>query len=198
MKNKIKIVLTAAVFIVCGILHFYGNSAGDVEIQSADSAGGVSAGTIGSIESSNSEKAAGSEGIIVYVCGAVRVPGVYELSTGERVSSAVELAGGLKQDAASESINLAARLSDGERIYIPYIGEDITPEQDETLGSGKIDINSAGKDELMTLAGIGSAKADAIIKYRDSSPFTSIEDIMKVPGIKEGAFEKIKEQIVAK
>lgn len=198
MKNKIKIVLTAAVFIVCGILHFYGNSAGDVEIQSADSTGGVSAGTIGSIESSNSEKAAESEGIIVYVCGAVRVPGVYELSTGERVSSAVELAGGLKQDAASESINLAARLSDGERIYIPYIGEDITPEQDETLGGGKIDINSAGKDELMTLAGIGSAKADAIIKYRDSSPFTSIEDIMKVPGIKEGAFEKIKEQIVAK
>ena len=131
--------------------------------------------------------------IYVYVCGAVNQEGVYELPTGSRVYEAVEMAGGFQEDADTRNVNQAQVLEDEERIYVPVIGEEVQPDSEE---NGKININKASKDELMTLPGVGESRAESIIKYRkEQGAFHSIEDIMQVSGIKEGLFEKIKDLI---
>lgn len=134
-----------------------------------------------------------SEHIYVYVCGAVNQEGVYELSKGSRVYQAVEMAGGFREDADAKNVNQAKVLEDEERIYVPVIGEEVQVDSDEDR---KININKASKKELMTLPGVGESRAESIIKYREGQgAFQSIEDIMKVSGIKEGLFEKIKDLI---
>ena len=150
--------------------------------------------------------------VVVYVCGAVVNPGVYELSEGSRIDDAVIAAGGFSEDADRTYVNLAARLSDGSKLQIPTLSET----SDETLakeinsfdtedngsgpgasdGGGLININTASQTELATLPGIGEGIAGKIIKYRDENgSFKSIEDIMKVSGIKDKLFSKIKDQI---
>ena len=150
--------------------------------------------------------------VVVYVCGAVVNPGVYELSEGSRIDDAVTAAGGFSEDADRTYVNLAARLSDGAKLQIPTLSET----SDETLakeinsfdaedngskpgasdGGGLININTASQTELATLPGIGEGIAGKIIKYRDENgSFKSIEDIMKVSGIKDKLFSKIKDQI---
>ena len=132
------------------------------------------------------------ECIYVYVCGAVNQEGVYELPTGSRVYEAIEMAGGFREDADSRSVNQAQVLSDEERIYVPVIGEENIVEESD----GRININKASKEELMTLPGVGASRADSIIKYREEhGRFQSVEDIMLVSGIKEGLYEKIKDLI---
>lgn len=143
--------------------------------------------------------------IWVYVCGAVNVPGVYELKEDARLYEAIELAGGVNHEAAPEVLNQARVLADGERIYVPKQDEaEAYSLQDQGLESnagtadtgGKININTAGKEELMTLPGIGESKAEKILRYReDHGAFRSIEDVMQIEGIKEGVFNKIKEKI---
>ena len=114
--------------------------------------------------------------IWVYVCGAVNAPGVYELKEDARLYEAIELAGGVNQEAAPEVLNQARVLADGERIYVPKQDEaESYSLQDQGLESnagtadtrGKININTAGKEELMTLPGIGEAKAEKILRYRE-------------------------------
>ena len=138
----------------------------------------------------------------VHVCGEVMRPGVYELEAGSRIYEAVELAGGFTQEAAASYLNLAQEIADGMKIEVPSEADlEKLPETPAgTAGAvpddGKVNINTADKASLMTLKGIGEAKAEDIISYRDSNgPFGSIEDIMKVPGIKNAAFEKIKDDI---
>ena len=141
--------------------------------------------------------------IWVYVCGAVNAPGVYELKEDARLYEAIELAGGVNQEAAPEVLNQARVLADGERIYVPKQDEaESYSLQDQGLESnagtadtrGKININTAGKEELMTLPGIGEAKAEKILRYREEhGAFRSIEDVMQIEGIKEGVFNKIKD-----
>lgn len=135
--------------------------------------------------------------IMVYVCGAVVTPGVYEVSTKDRVIEAIEQAGGMTEEADTTYLNLAETMIDGQKINVPTIeeGELLEKEQEATL-SGLININRASKEELMTLAGIGEAKALDIIAYREAQGgFNSIEELMEISGIKEGVFEKIKDQI---
>lgn len=133
------------------------------------------------------------EYLYVYVCGAVNQEGVYELSRGSRVYEAVEMAGGFREDADTRNVNQAQLLEDEERIYVPVIGEDVEMYSEE---DGKININRASKEELMTLPGVGESRAESIIKCREEQgAFQSIEDIMQVSGIKEGLFEKIKDLI---
>ena len=150
--------------------------------------------------------------IVVYVCGAVERPGVYELPDGSRVWQAIEAAGGMKSDADDRYLNQAQRLSDGEQITVytrdetaamaaagqsiaPVTGSSAKPAATET-GTGKVNINTAGKEELMTLPGIGEAKAEAIIQYRENNgAFSSPEEIRNVSGIKEKAYERIKDCI---
>ena len=134
----------------------------------------------------------------VHICGEVNAPGVYRVLEGSRIFQAVEQAGGFTDDAASEYLNLAEHTEDGLKIDVPSV-EDVQSgllPQPREEASGKVNIDRAGAQELMTLTGIGEARAADIIKYREENGgFQSVEDIMKVPGIKEGAFEKIKDQI---
>ena len=133
------------------------------------------------------------DGIFVFVCGAVVNAGVYELPVGSRVFEAVQMAGGFSENAATAQINQAEMLEDGIRLYIPTIDEMMKEQSEE---DGKVDINTAPKEELMTLPGVGEAKAALIIQYREEhGSFQTIEDIMNISGIKEGLFGKIKDYI---
>lgn len=156
------------------------------------------------------------ECIMVHVCGAVKKSGVYELREGSRVIDAVNIAGGLLEQAASDYVNLAAFVSDGDKVWIPTVEEveKILAERKEVSyittfdqngvirgdsnpkGTDKININTADKELLCSLPGIGSTRAESIITYREQNGgFHSIEDIMNVSGIKESSFQKIKEYI---
>ncbi len=138
--------------------------------------------------------------IYVHVCGAVNAPGVVTLPEGSRGQDALEAAGGFSPQAAVEAVNLAQPLEDGAQLYFP------TREEEESLlaaqkerESGLVDLNTADRKRLCTLPGIGEAKAEAILAYRnENGDFQRVEDIMRVPGIKESAFEKIKDLITVK
>ncbi|RGF88793.1 ComEA family DNA-binding protein [Ruminococcus sp. AM29-19LB] len=148
------------------------------------------------------------ETLYVHVCGAVNAPGVYELKTDARIYEALEAAGGMTEDAAADWINQAEALSDGERIYVPT-QEEAEESAQSVSGrwadpngnaggsvSDKININTAAKEELMTLSGIGASKAESILKYRqEHGNFQNIEDLKKIEGIKDGVFNKIKDDI---
>ena len=152
----------------------------------------------------NSEKS----GVYVYICGEVAAPGVYELSEDSRIYEAVDAAGGFTENAARECVNLASKVSDGMQITIynkeeaaslpaggPSAGKNSGQDQ-MSESSSLVNMNTATKEELMTLKGIGEAKAEDIIRYREKSGgFKKIEDIMKISGIKEAGFQKIKDNI---
>lgn len=144
-----------------------------------------------------------SDIIYVYICGQVLEPGVKECSEGTRLYELIEYAGGMTENAAPEMLNLADVLKDGEKVYVPAIGEytDSAAAQNSSGAGGadndgKININNATVQELMTLPGIGESRAQDIITYREQNgPFQSIEDIKKVSGIKDAAYNKMKELI---
>lgn len=143
-----------------------------------------------------------SKSIYVHICGAVKEPGVYELSAGDRADAAVKAAGGFLKDADEKAINLAEILSDGMQIYVPAMDEEYGVAGSSLQGAksagnfGLINLNSASMEELMTLSGIGESKALAIIQYREENGrFASIEEIKNVKGIGDGIFEQIKESI---
>lgn len=137
--------------------------------------------------------------VVVHVCGAVVNPGVYELPAGSRMADAVDMAGGLCQDADDSYVNLAGVPADGEQVYIPTKEESVVLRQEPQqtgVFSGKVNINTADKALLCTLPGIGDTRAAGIIAYRqEHGSFSAIEEIMQVSGIKESSFQKIKEQI---
>lgn len=146
-----------------------------------------------------------TEVLYVYICGEVINPGVYEMNRQERVCTLIQRAGGLTEHADLKAVNQAQFLEDGQMVYIPSTEEaqglpaDVTGTE-ESSGSGqtegKINLNSASREQLMTLPGIGEGKAGNIISYREEhGKFQSIEDLMKVDGIKEGTYEKLKDRI---
>lgn len=131
--------------------------------------------------------------IFVYVCGAITNEGVYELPRGSRIYEAIAMAGGFTEVAATTKVDQATILQDEATLYIPNYSEVI---ESQEIDDGKININTASKEELKSLPGVGESKADSIISYRESQGgFQNIEDIMKIPGIKEGLFEQIKDFI---
>lgn len=151
--------------------------------------------------------------IFVHVCGQVVSPGVYELPAGSRIYEAVEAAGGFSADADTELLNLAAEAADGMKITVLseaeakeyrakagpgelVSGGELAAQDGTGGGNATVNLNTATKEELMTLKGIGESKAEDIIRYREESGgFQKIEDIMKVPGIKDAGFQKIKDRI---
>ena len=155
-----------------------------------------------------------TENTVIYVdvTGAVKAPGVYTLPTGSRVFEAIALAGGAREDASLENLNQAGILQDGQQIRVyteeeaaqmaqqgslPSLpGAEAAAGQKEGQEASKVNINTAGKDELMTLTGIGETRAEAILAYRqETGGFQAPEDLMQVEGIKEKTFEKLKDQI---
>jgi len=141
--------------------------------------------------------------LYVYVCGEVKVPGVYVVPAGSRVCDVFESAGGFTENAATDYWNQARVLTDGEMIYVPTIEEAKERESTETNKNtddnqtDKVNINTASKQQLMTIPGVGEKKAQAIISYRETNgSFTSIDEVKKVEGIKDGVFEKMKDYIV--
>lgn len=143
--------------------------------------------------------------VYVHLCGAVVNPDVYKVEAGTRLKDIIELAGGLSEDAAGDYMNQASVVEDGQRIYIPtkdelsdmsisdyLLGEDGDNIQDKA----KVNINRADDKELMTLTGIGEAKAKSIVEYRNKNGnFKDIRELMKVPGIKEGLFAQLEDEI---
>lgn len=139
--------------------------------------------------------------VIVHVSGAVKQPGVYELKEGSRVIDAVNMAGGMVEDSDPDAINLAKKLVDEEKIYVPRKNETITEQYIvETVETdNRININTADQRELESLPGIGPVLAQRIIDYRTrNGPFQSSQDIMKVSGIGASKYEDIKDMIRVK
>ena len=195
-KNYIKVLLVVLVFVAAGVVF-------SCSIRQRTKDADESAVVIEDQQESESETAeeTTAELICVHVCGSVNTPGVYYLVKGARIHEAVELAGGMTEDADLQYVNLAEEAADGEQIYIPSlkeVEEGAVPAADSGSRSddGLVNINTANLDELKTLPGIGDIKAEAIISYRENTgEFASIEEIMNVAGIKESSYEKIKEHI---
>ena len=160
--------------------------------------------------------------LVVHICGAVSAPGVYELPAGSRIIDAVEAGGGFLPEADEACCNLAEEIVDGCQIYImtktescadgqteKKAGIQTSPDSDmqttdrnvrsnsaTALENGLVNLNRADVAALMTLPGIGESRAKAIISYREQhGAFAQIEDIMKISGIKQAAFSKIKDKI---
>ena len=211
-RKHAKILAAMLVFLLCGCNHR------DTEYKLSDSTGGSTAETVfgnqkevdeeqtvseksagettGIPEKREAQEAAPEETVQVYICGAVASPGVYTLPGGSRVVQAVEAAGGFLPDAEEKILNLARKIEDGENMEITETPQQNTGGTEQASGSGKVNLNTAGKEELMTLSGIGESRADAIIAYREANgPFGSIEEIMNIEGIKEKMFEKIRGSI---
>jgi competence protein ComEA len=147
--------------------------------------------------------------IMVHITGQVYNPGLVQLESGSRVIDVVNKAGGLTSEADLDRINLARKVADEEKIYIPRIGEDIDEKKEEIQtvqdsgsgeesSSGKVNINIASKEEIMTLPGIGEVLATRIVEYRENNKFATIEDIKNVSGIGDKKFEGIKDLIIVK
>lgn len=136
--------------------------------------------------------------LYVYICGAVEHPDVYQLPEGSRIKEAVQKAGGFSKDADQNHVNLAEKVTDGQQIYIPKEGEEVAAKEVENSSTQtKIDLNTATREQLMTLPGIGESKADAILSYREEhGAFQTTEDLKKISGIKDGVFQKLKDLII--
>lgn len=153
------------------------------------------------------ESVTSADKIIVYVCGAVENPDVYELDPGARINDALEAAGGFSGDADMNMINLAEPVSDGQRVYFPVQGEDMTGDSQDMNAALETDIygddtslvniNKAGVSELTQLPGIGETRAGQIVEYREThGKFSSKEDLKNVSGIGDSTYEKLESHII--
>ena len=190
IKYKFQIILT--VIFIISIISIY--------IQDKDRKASFS------INSTKIEKSDSKIG--VYISGEIKKEGVYYLDKDSRIANLIDIAGGVTDKADVSKINPAQKLNDSDKVVIPAKKErsiedeiEIDDENDElkekssSSTSGKVNINSATKSELMKLNGIGDATATKIINYRKTNTFKEIEDIMNVPGIGESKFNNIKDDI---
>ena len=150
-------------------------------------------------------KSTPTEVLYIDIDGAVATPGVYRLKDGARISDAIDAAGGLLESADVSSLNRAAKIADGQKIHVPAAGEEVVSSSADDAGvssatsssvSGLVNLNTATAEELQALSGVGPSTAQAIIEDRDAhGPFSSIEDLMRVSGIGEKKFEKLRSQV---
>ncbi len=183
LKYKIQIVFIC-IFIISGI---------SIYIQDNERKASFS------VNSSNISK--NDDRIGVYISGEVKNTGVYYLKKDSRITDLINICGGLTEEADVSKINPAQKLNDSDKIIIPKKEENLNTESIEDTNESdinvqeKININTATKDELTSLNGIGEATANKIINYRNKNKFKEIEDIMNVPGIGEARFNNIKDYI---
>lgn len=192
MKYKKNIIFMILVGIcICGCLWLYGEKTPEIT-ETLD----VTKEQAGQLEQTEQNM----NQIYVHIVGAVKKPGVYIFQHKPRVIEVVDKAGGFTKDAVVSMINQAEVVEDGTQLTIASSKDNKKKEKSQKKGtdanSGKVNLNQASKEELMTLTGIGEAKAVAIIAYREENgKFQKIEDLMNITGIKEGVFEKIQSQI---
>lgn len=195
--------LMAALVVIClsGVLLTLGRGSG-VTIERSD--GEEAAGQ--EVDASEGSEAAETVApvLVVHVDGCVASPGVYELAGPDlRVNDAVEAAGGLLPEADTSQMNLAAELSDGQKVLVPARAEEGAAAAapgggaaSQTDTGSLVNINLATADHLQALSGVGEATARAIVEDREAhGPFSSVEDLMRVSGIGQKKFDKLKGQI---
>ncbi|HDR7513873.1 helix-hairpin-helix domain-containing protein [Bacillus mobilis] len=135
--------------------------------------------------------------IVIDMKGAVVKEGVYEMKEGDRVKDAIEKAGGFLPEADRMKVNLAQMVQDQMLLYVPNKDEQVQEAAAASKGEGKVQINAASKEQLEKITGIGSRKAESILKYREEhGPFQKIEDLLEIDGIGVKSLEKIKDQII--
>ncbi|MDO5382025.1 MAG: helix-hairpin-helix domain-containing protein [Eubacteriales bacterium] len=219
-RNYFKYGVVSLFIIILGLVYVihgkdvFNNTSGEMEKYTMDGYAGeaypskddssVSAHTSSYTQEENT--AGGENCIYVYVCGSVNEPKVVTCTSGARIYELIEMCGGFSENADTTKLNLAETVKDGDKIYVPAYGEEYEEENVSgdagisknigVTGSGLININSASLEQLTTLPGIGESRAADIISYRQSNGgFKSIEDIKKVSGIKDAAYNKIKDYI---
>ena len=193
VKSIILAFVCSLVLIIGGLFYFNQNKTEDYS--------GVSFSNTSNETNNKYEKAENrhDEKIFVDVKGAVKHPGVFETTKDKRVKDLIEEAGGLLEDADTSTLNLSQKVKDQMVIYVLKHGE--KPKQISDGGSSSsntdvININTANKERLMKISGVGKTKAEAIISYREKNgDFKKKEDITKVRGIGKATFEKIKDKI---
>ena len=210
-KQKI-ILIFLGIIAVIGITYYSYTNEKNIEISQENELEVENETNEINVDEENSEKIAT---IKVHVSGAVKNEGVYELEEDARIADAIEKAGGVTDIANMKNVNLASKLEDGMKIYIPKQGEDVlennleenSNNKETTLGGsgtnsnvgnekGKININKATKEELDTLPGIGESTAQKIIKYREEhGSFKNIEELKEVKGIGDAKYEEIKDLV---
>ena len=204
--NRKEIITILLCFIIFGSILFFNNK-DDYNIKEYEDS------IINKEDEDIKEKEIIIDKIVVDIKGEVNSPGTYELDTGNRINDAIIKAGGLTNKADTTYINLSEKLTDEMLIVIPSIEKNTIENNKEstnnviindnkeisketTIKDSKISINSANLNELITIKGIGEAKAKSIIEYREKNGlFKKIEDITKVSGIGSSTFEKIKDYI---
>lgn len=202
-KDKKKIKITASLFLLAVflLLSLLGSDSGIEYETSGDQSGNAAAagGNLEEIGGDESGNPTSPEVIFVDVIGCVVRPGVYQLEAGSRVFQALELAGGVTEDAEIQSINRAAVLSDEQVIRVLSVEEyEELKLENGGIGfiDGKVDLNSADVKALESLSGIGPSMAQKIIDYREAhGSFSKAEDLMKVAGIGEKTFQRLKDKI---
>lgn len=205
MKSRLHLIVVLLFIVVAGVIFIsFKNTSKDTDVIKIEEniSKKLSSVTTSSITASN-EVIKPKKEIFVHVCGEVKKEGVYTIKPDGRVVDAIKAAGGFTKSAARYGINQAELLKDGMQVYIPSKKEiknkPVTPVTNSpVLGNSEslVNINSATKEELMTLKGVGESRATLIIEYREKSGgFNDIKDIMKIKGIKQKFFDKIKDKI---
>jgi competence protein ComEA len=139
--------------------------------------------------------------LVVHAAGAVNAPGLYTLPAGSRVNDLIAAAGGLAASADADRVNLAAPVADGERVYIPEVGEAVPPAEGPSVegsasSSGPVNLNTASVEELDTLPGIGPSIAQAIVDERErNGPFRSVDDLERVRGIGPSKLDQLRDLV---
>lgn len=203
-KDKIIYGLIIAVFILIANFAYSNNMAGIFD--KSDKISLVDEYNLDEDQDIDSEKKESTNDSIkkVYISGEINKPGVYQIKDGDRLEDLINEAGGLTDKASEKTLNLAQRLDDQMKIYIPNIDEEnslenIDPNQAANISASSkselININTASKEELMSLPNIGDKRADAIIEYRSANKFEKIEDIKNVTGIGDKFYEALKDLI---
>jgi len=196
-SDKLIVIAAATAALVFGVLYFVGGRGGGVELTRA----GEQAAIVADIAIDMGDVIAPVAEVTVHVAGAVNKPGVYRLDSGSRVQDALDMAGGPTDEADLNRINLAAFLKDAQQVLIPAESaayETGYASDAYAAADGRVNINTAGLRELITLPGIGEVIAGNIVAYREKNgPFAQVADIKNVPRIGDRTFENIRELIIA-
>lgn len=210
IKQKIGLILAALLIVILAFIwlfSIYGNDPPKNEIKKSQESNNEIEFKLGIKEKENKT-------IMVDISGEIIIPGVVKLPEGSRIIDAITAAGGKTEDADLSKVNLAYILDDGVQLYIPRYNEKLEKEIVQTEpGVGiiqeginttskkdsKVNINTANKEKLATLPGIGEGTAEKIIEYRSKTgKFKTIDEIKKIPGIGESKFKSLKDKITIK